>query len=100
MTLDLKMIISLNSFRTKYNFIKVRSLLMDSKTDASSTPSTSSDQKLTPHFLRVEWLGQTIASLCWITSMYFYGVKDIGDGLQLVAGLAWFIANLASLDKS
>ena len=80
--------------------MKAGGLLMNSKIEASSTPSVLSDQKLAPHFLRVEWLGQTIASLCWISSMYFYGIKDIGDGLQLVAGLAWFIANLASLDKS
>ena len=45
--------------------------------------------------LSVEWLGQTIASLCWITSVFCYGISSIGDGLQLAAASAWLIANIA-----
>lgn len=45
--------------------------------------------------LRVEWLGQTAASLCWICSVFAYGITSIGDGLQLCAASAWLIANVA-----
>lgn len=46
--------------------------------------------------LRVEWLGQTAASLCWIASVFAYGLSSAGDYLQLSAASAWLIANLAS----
>ena len=45
--------------------------------------------------LGIEWLGQTVASLCWIASVFAYGLEDIGDYLQLGAASAWFIANMA-----
>lgn len=48
----------------------------------------------------VEWLGQMVASLSWMTSMAFYGLSTIGDFLQLIAAFAWTVANLASLQKS
>jgi|GEM_PF-2246761 len=47
--------------------------------------------------LRVEWLGQTVASLCWIGSVLCYGVESAGDYLQICAALAWLIANVATL---
>ncbi len=47
--------------------------------------------------LRLEWLGQTVASLCWMTSMLFYGISSTGDWLQLCAASAWLLANIASL---
>ena len=47
--------------------------------------------------LRIEWLGQTVASLCWIASVFAYGITSSGDWLQLCAASAWLIANLASL---
>lgn len=50
--------------------------------------------------LRVEWLGQTVASLCWIVSVFVYGLTSLGDALQLAAASAWFIANLAALFSS
>lgn len=49
--------------------------------------------------LRVEWLGQTIAALCWICSMMSYGISSIGDWLQLCAASAWLVANIASIAK-
>lgn len=49
--------------------------------------------------LRIEWLGQTTASLCWMTSMMFYGLNAPGDWLQLSAASAWFMANMAALVK-
>ncbi|MEM7577533.1 MAG: hypothetical protein AAF328_08665 [Planctomycetota bacterium] len=45
--------------------------------------------------LRVEWLGQTAASLCWIASVFAYGIGSTGDVLQLCAASAWLAANLA-----
>ena len=47
--------------------------------------------------LRVEWLGQTAASVCWIASMLTYGISSSGDWLQLFAASAWLLANIASL---
>ena len=47
--------------------------------------------------LRAEWLGQTAASVCWITSMLTYGISSSGDWLQLFAASAWLLANIASI---
>ena len=47
--------------------------------------------------LRVEWLGQTAASVCWIASMLTYGISSGGDWLQLFAASAWLLANIASI---
>ena len=47
--------------------------------------------------LRVEWLGQTAASVCWIASMLTYGISSSGDWLQLCAASAWLLANVASV---
>ena len=48
----------------------------------------------------IEWLGQTIASICWIGSVFLYGINSGGDWLQLIAGLSWLFANIASLTKA
>ena len=55
-------------------------------------------------FLIIDWLGQTLASFCWIVSVFVYGYASgdglqlsIGDWLQLAAASSWFIANMASL---
>ena len=47
--------------------------------------------------LRVEWFGQTLASTCWMVSVFVYGISSPGDWLQLVAASSWLVANLASL---
>ena len=44
-----------------------------------------------------EWLGHTLASLCWVVSVFVYGLSSIGDYLQLFAALFWLFANIASL---
>ena len=56
------------------------------------------------NFLRIDWLGQTLASFCWIVSVFVYcyvsgeGLQlSTGDWLQLAAASSWFIANMASL---
>ena len=51
--------------------------------------------------LKVEWLGQTIASLCCIVSVYVYAdgalPESTGDWLQLTAASSWMMANMASV---
>ncbi|MEM9701132.1 MAG: hypothetical protein AAF907_01660 [Planctomycetota bacterium] len=47
--------------------------------------------------LTLSWLGQTVASGCWIASVFVYGLSEVGDVLQLAAASAWMIANLAAL---
>ena len=42
---------------------------------------------------RIEWIGQTVASVCWIISVLVYG----GDWLQLMAASSWLVANIATL---
>tara|TARA_B100000683_G_scaffold13280_1_gene13853 strand:- start:261 stop:500 length:240 start_codon:yes stop_codon:yes gene_type:complete len=49
--------------------------------------------------LRIEWLGQTIASLSWIASVFTYGISATGDWLQLIAASAWLVANIAAIAK-
>jgi hypothetical protein len=50
--------------------------------------------------LRVEWLGQTAASLCWIGSVFAYGITSTGDWLQLCAASAWLLANTSAIMTS
>ncbi|MEM6295669.1 MAG: hypothetical protein AAGA54_30630 [Myxococcota bacterium] len=50
--------------------------------------------------LRIEWLGQTVASGCWIASVLSYGISSTGDWLQMAAASAWMIANVAALVDS
>ena len=47
----------------------------------------------------LEWLGQTVASLCWIVSVFLYGIESVADVLQLAAASSWMVANVASLVK-
>ena len=46
--------------------------------------------------LGLEWYGQTAASLCWIASVFAYGIDGAGDLLQLCAASAWLIANIST----
>ncbi len=46
--------------------------------------------------LRIEWLGQTAASICWIGSVLAYGISSSGDWLQLFAASSWLLANIAA----
>ena len=47
--------------------------------------------------LRLEWLGQTAASVFWIASVFTYGISSGGDWLQLFAASSWLLANVAGL---
>ena len=44
-----------------------------------------------------EWIGQTLASLCWIISVFVYGLSSAGDWLQLMAASSWMLSNIASI---
>lgn len=59
----------------------------------------TSDQRAT-RSVSVEWLGQTVASLCWIASVFVYGLESAGDWLQLAAASSWLTANIAALVTS
>ena len=52
---------------------------------------------LVSRVLRLEWLGQTVASLCWIVSVFLYGIESVADVLQLAAASSWLVANIDSL---
>ena len=68
--------------------------------DASNGTFESLDDKAEARWAKVftvEWLGQTAASLCWIASVFTYGIGTVGDWLQLLAASAWFVANVASI---
>ena len=56
-------------------------------------PTTSFSKRV----LRIDWLGQTAASVCWIISVFAYGPTSAGDYLQLSAASAWLIANIAAI---
>ena len=47
--------------------------------------------------LSLEWLGQTLASLCWIISVFVYGIDSTGDWLQLGAASCWMLSNIATI---
>jgi hypothetical protein len=51
--------------------------------------------------LTAEWLGQTIASSCWIVSVFVYADGALpgstGDWLQLAAASSWMVANISSI---
>ena len=44
-----------------------------------------------------EWIGQTLASLCWMISVFAYGISSTGDLLQLMAASSWMLSNIASI---
>ena len=62
------------------------------------SPVQSGEERRTlAKMLRIEWLGQTVASICWIASVMVYGISSSGDWLQLAAASAWLIANIAAV---
>ncbi len=63
--------------------------------EASVTPDTRRIRL--KRVLRIEWLGQTSASVCWIGSVLSYGISSSGDWLQLLAASAWLLANIAAM---
>ena len=47
--------------------------------------------------LSLEWFGQTTASICWIISVFSYGISSTGDWLQLLAASSWLLSNISSI---
>ncbi|MEM7313894.1 MAG: hypothetical protein AAF497_12155 [Planctomycetota bacterium] len=68
-----------------------------SERNVEENTSVSTRPSLLSRILRIEWLGQMVASLCWIASVFSYGLNSSGDWLQLFAASAWMIANIAAL---
>ena len=60
---------------------------------------SGNETSLLKRALRLEWLGQTVASISWIASVFTYGITATGDWLQLLAASAWLVANIATLVK-
>ena len=72
--------------------------LSDTTLQPVNEPITSNTNKARfERALRIEWLGQTVASLCWIASVLTYGISSAGDWLQLFAATAWLLANIANI---
>ena len=63
--------------------------------DMVSRPGT--EQTRFQKMMSIAWLGQTFASLCWILSVFAYGITTTGDWLQLCAASSWMISNIASI---
>tara|TARA_B100000530_G_C15838645_1_gene440417 strand:+ start:657 stop:899 length:243 start_codon:yes stop_codon:yes gene_type:complete len=61
--------------------------------NVSSSPVETRVSKM----MSFEWIGQTLASLCWIISVFVYGISSTGDWLQLMAASSWMLSNIASI---
>lgn len=66
--------------------------MLNEQARASATPESTWISRV----LRIEWLGQTVASASWIASVLAYGISSTGDWLQLCAASAWLMANIAA----
>ena len=67
--------------------------MKDERVDAMEVEPTGKLAKIRS----VEWLGQTIASFCWMASVVAFGLNSVSDWLQLLAAGAWIISNAAGL---
>ena len=63
--------------------------------DIASRPGT--DQTRMRKMMSLGWMGQTVASLCWIVSVFAYGITTTGDWLQLCAASSCMISNIAGI---
>jgi len=63
-------------------------------------PSDVSAPSRRPQRLTIGLVAQTVASLCWIGSVFAYGIESTGDWLQLAAASSWLTANIASFGGS
>ena len=61
--------------------------------NVSSSPVETRVSKM----MSFEWIGQTLASLCWMISVFVYGINSTGDWLQLMAASSWMLSNIASI---
>ncbi|MCH1592127.1 MAG: hypothetical protein L7R66_03940 [Candidatus Thalassarchaeaceae archaeon] len=59
---------------------------------------TNTTQIRLEKMMSFEWVGQTLASLFWIISVFAYGgPKGLGDWLQLMAASSWMMSNVATI---
>lgn len=65
--------------------------------DQGAVEGSSGNRSRLAKMVQVEWLGQTIASVCWIASVFVYGISSGGDWLQLIAASSWLVANIAAV---
>ena len=65
--------------------------------NAEASSSSAGEQSRLARMFRVEWIGQMLASLCWVGSVFSYGISSTGDWLQLIAASAWFVANIGAI---
>ena len=65
--------------------------MLNNETEVSGGPT-----EIPSRSLGLEWYGQTTASLCWIASVFVYGIDGAGALLQLCAASAWLVANLST----
>ena len=72
-------------------------LTKDTRRSASRTDPSAAGRRRLAKALSIEWLGQTTASLCWISSVFVYGISSTGDWLQLCAATSWLAANITAL---
>ncbi|MGI9454233.1 MAG: hypothetical protein ACR2NE_06700 [Pirellulales bacterium] len=76
------------------------SVLLNGSGDTSGIVEKKIGRNISPAWLarvlRIEWLGQTVASICWIASVLAYGISSSGDWLQLCAASSWLLANIAA----
>ena len=76
------------------------SMLLNGSGDTSEIVENKIDPSTSPAWitrvLRIEWLGQTVASICWIASVLAYGISSSGDWLQLCAASSWLLANIVA----
>jgi len=70
---------------------------LEAGSNLSKEFTTDDSPSLIARACQVEWLGQTVASICWIVSVFAYGISSLGDCLQLAAASAWLLANIAAL---
>ena len=68
----------------------------DPNTSLSPKPKSLAFDKMK----ELDWIFQTTASICWIISVFLYGISSSGDWLQLFAASSWFVANISSLFKT
>ena len=71
--------------------------VMNQNETAETGGSTDAGKSLLSRAMKIEWLGQMVASLCWIVSVFSYGITSTGDWLQLAAACSWAVANIAAL---
>ena len=69
----------------------------DAQVSESMVIVSDSTQTRIGKMLSIEWLGQTVACMCWIISVFSYGISSTGDWLQLLAASSWLMSNIAAI---